>query len=603
MAQRYFSKEVLAEAEAIALESRLWERPQMPGVTIDGVESRDLDDAIWIQDTDDGVTLSVHVADVGECIPPGSRLEKTAFERTQTRYLRHGNEPMFPHILSENRLSLRQGEARPTLTVMIHLDREAAIQSVEIFESWICSLQRFSYAEVDQLLRDESSSFYSFLNSCLMWADRLYQQRTDPSLLADQPEGSWLDENGTWIVNEGTRYKAYLIIQEFMIVANTAIAQWMSERGLTALYRNHIPDIEGDVDELFQMLSRLGWQGALHRQLQSGLNRAEYALNPLGHFALKRLAYCHFTSPIRRLADLLNHRIIKAYLQNGSPPYSLEQLESLRLHIEAVIHMQLQETKDFFKAVHQEKYERLLQQPKCVNSLPDSEFSLLLRYAAKSDQIEKIVDEACDRMDQLPVEDWFVLLCLTQENRARTQVLSMLGEQVFQAPSIIAIAQNQLEEWGDIKYQVIGQSPFTAWLEVDIEGTYWTTLQGASHQRKQGAKHRACLLWLRAFCQQALLPSEQVEIVEEFQPLPDSSDHEELENAIGQLNEWCQKHQLSHPTYQFYEHDSGGFQCECALIILEKTVIGMGAGARKTSAKQNAAQDILRQLSEEMTFD
>ena len=135
MGQSYFTKDVLGEAEAIAFTPQVWERPQVPGITIDGVESRDLDDAIWLTAQGDGLLLSVHITDVSEYVSLGSHLDREAMTRTQTRYLKYGNDPMLPHVLSENRLSLLEGQARPTMTVNITLDAKAQIESVDIFES------------------------------------------------------------------------------------------------------------------------------------------------------------------------------------------------------------------------------------------------------------------------------------------------------------------------------------------------------------------------------------------------------------------------------------------------------------------------------------
>ena len=603
MTQRYFTKDVLAEAEAIAFRAGLWDRPQLPGVTIDGVESKDLDDAIWLQEVPDGVILSVHIADVAEYVAPGSALEKVAFERTQTRYFKHGNEPMLPHVLSENRLSLQEGKARPTLTVNITLNHEAQIQAVEIQESWICSLKRFSYPEVDQLLRTESASFYSFLNTCLLWADRLYRQRTDPEMLAEQPDGSWLDENGNWVTDEGTRYHAYLIIQEFMIVANSAIASWMAERNLTALYRNHIPNVDMDLSQLFETLEQAGWAGSVHRQLQCGLNRAEYALQPIGHFALKRLAYCHFTSPIRRLADLLNHRIIKAYLHHQAAPYTRETLEHVCDHIEAVIQAQAAATKEFFKAIHQDQYESLLINPQDIQDISAHDFSLLLRYAATSDQLDEMAEHVRDRLDDLSVEDWFVVLFLSHHCDLQNQVLSRLKSQIHHAPSIIAIAQNQLDDWGAVEYQVIGESPFQVWVTVEISETCWSTQAGSIRPRKQVAKHAACLTWLTAYCQHQLVPAST------HYPPNSCSDPESTAldnpnapmakaaspNAISRLNERCQKYQCQMPLYEFQPLELEGFICECEISTPATMIHGFGSGRRKAIAKQKAAQHVLEQ--------
>ena len=121
----------------------------------------------------------------------------------------------------------------------------------------------------------------------------------------------------------GDRHRSHLLIQEFMILANRAVAQWLADQDIPALYRNHTARaISPDRETMNQTLMTLGSGAAIRKRLTSWLNRAEYGPALVGHFALNLPAYCHFTSPIRRLADLINHRIVKALLkQQDSPLY------------------------------------------------------------------------------------------------------------------------------------------------------------------------------------------------------------------------------------------------------------------------------------------
>ena len=118
-----FPPQVIAQAKALSLQEHLWQRPQVQGITIDGTDSRDLDDAVWIEITKTGAILSVHIADVAELVEIGSILDKVALARTQTQYFKVGNAPMLPRPLSEAKLSLLAHQDRPTLTVRVTLDR------------------------------------------------------------------------------------------------------------------------------------------------------------------------------------------------------------------------------------------------------------------------------------------------------------------------------------------------------------------------------------------------------------------------------------------------------------------------------------------------
>ncbi|MCM1984807.1 RNB domain-containing ribonuclease [Lyngbya confervoides] len=606
MRKHFFSRSALDQAKQIAFAPDLWNRPQFPGLTIDGPESRDLDDAIWVQDHPQGVVISVHIADVSEFIPLDSPLDRAAIARTQTRYLKQGSDPMLPKLLSENRLSLLAQQPRPTLTVNITLNVHAQIQAVQVLESWVQSLDQMAYAQVDRILNQPTSPFYSFFHTCLTWADRLYQQRTDPEQRRnpDMPAGAWLDENGTWIISEGSRYHAYRIIQEFMILANRAIAHWLAQRGSPALYRNHIPNTEiFDPASLFAQLRQQNWSGDLHRQLQCDLCRAEYQVQPVGHFALKLSAYCHFTSPIRRLADLINHRIVKAQLKHQPLPYSTQALTKLCEQIEAVNQAQADETKAYFKTQHLARFEAQLNQPQPLESIEDREFSRLLRHAITTHQLSALTGLVEQRLAQghLSVEDQFVVLLLGQDRSLKDRVFQKLTQQVCDAPSIISIAQTQLETWERSEYvQMNNESPFAVWLEVTLEGQRWTTAQGSFAQRKQQARHQACLIWLQAYVENQLVPPEArcwehlaVPVAQTVPTvLPPASPQQ---NAVSWLNELCQKFQWDSPSYSFLTEENG-FLCECQVEAAQEIVLGFGSGSRKSLAKQAAADQALQQL-------
>jgi ribonuclease R len=298
-----FLPQAIAQSKALTLQEHLWQRPQVQGFTIDGPASLDLDDAIWIEPTETCAILSVHIADVTELVTPGSVLDKVAIARTQTRYFGKGNDPMLPRALSEDKLSLVEGQARPTLTVRVTLDQNAQIQKTEIFESWLRSRKRFNYIEAEAAQTDSDSPFSERLSHAQEWAERLYQQRLENGAIGGRvTQLGWLTEEGSLI--SGERTNSQLLIQEFMILANRAVAEWLAERDISALYRNHTARaIAPDRETMYQTLLTLGSGVAIRQRLASWLNRADYGPVLIGHFALNLPAYCHFTSPIRRLAD------------------------------------------------------------------------------------------------------------------------------------------------------------------------------------------------------------------------------------------------------------------------------------------------------------
>ena len=270
-----FPPKAIEIAKQIVLADQLWQRPQVQGITIDGPDSRDLDDAIWIEPTASGAILSVHIADVSELIEVGSILDQVAIARTTTRYFSTGNTPMLPRPLSEDKLSLLEYQERPTVTIRVTLDASAQITDVEIFESWIASQKRFTYAEAAQT--DSHSAFQDTLEMAHHWATHLYRNRlTSGAIGATQTsQGQWLTEEGSLL--RGDRHRSHLLIQEFMILANRAVAQWLADQDIPALYRNHTARaIAPDRETMNQTLMTLGSSAAIRKRLTSWLKRAEY---------------------------------------------------------------------------------------------------------------------------------------------------------------------------------------------------------------------------------------------------------------------------------------------------------------------------------------
>ena len=126
--------QAIAQAKALTLPETLWQRPQVQGITIDGPTSKDLDDVIYLEATPTGAIASIYIVDMAELVTVDSTLDKVTLARAQTRYLSRGNVPMLPYAQSEDKLSLLEGQPRPTLTIRVALNHQGEIQTTEIFE-------------------------------------------------------------------------------------------------------------------------------------------------------------------------------------------------------------------------------------------------------------------------------------------------------------------------------------------------------------------------------------------------------------------------------------------------------------------------------------
>ncbi|KAI9129245.1 ribonuclease catalytic domain-containing protein [Acaryochloris sp. CCMEE 5410] len=613
-----FPPQAFAAAKRIVLTDELWQRPQVQGITIDGPTSRDLDDAIWIEATESGAVLSVHIADVSEIVEIGSSLDEVAIERTTTRYFSKGNAPMLPRPLSEDKLSLLENQKRPTLTIQVTLDANAQMIDTEIFESWLTSQKRFTYAEASQPV--SHSAFQETLEMAHQWALHLYRNRlTSGAIGATQTaQGQWLTEEGS--LSRSEHHRSHILIQEFMILANRAVAQWLADQDIPALYRNHTARaIAPDRETMYQTLLTLGSSAAIRQRLYSWMNRAEYAPTLIGHFALNLPAYCHFTSPIRRLADLINHRIVKAVLKQQEVPYTVLELEQLGQHIAQVRRKDEEETSEYFKAEHQKVYQDQLQAPEELGHLSSKEFSRLVKYATENQDIERLRSELVTRLEseKLTVQDLYLLVFQRSDRELQHQVVQHLANHVQEAASVISIASSQEKDWEAFEYIEVGDStPFTVWLEVKQSGESFTTVHPAVHSRKQDARHQACLLWLEAYLQNSLVtPGEREQPpLPEPQPVSSASSknaeplskamHTALmkplsggQNFVGMLVDVCQRLRWENPEYEMDSSDDW-FICKCELDVLGERLEGSGVAKKKKLAKSLAAKEVLEQVRE-----
>ena len=357
-----FSPEAIAEATAVAA-SPTDDRERLhlgrdTILTIDGAGAKDLDDAISIRRAGDGFELGVHIADVSHYVRPFSALDATAHERGSSVYFADRVVPMLPEALSNGACSLHPGEDKYALSARITLDGEGNIVKTRLDRTVIRSRMRGVYSEVNDLFEHgRDSQFYSKyrevyptlskmreLYAILAERDRrrgiLELETKEPVILLDA------DGDPTEIT-PSERGEAERLIEAFMLTANRAVAELLHSRGIPCVYRIHEPPPPEKYHELCDYLSSLSlplpWRrdekpssAALRRVLDAAaerglampvsvtvlrsLSKARYEAAPSEHFGLSLSLYCHFTSPIRRLSDLVTHRILKAVLLDGAAP-------------------------------------------------------------------------------------------------------------------------------------------------------------------------------------------------------------------------------------------------------------------------------------------
>ena len=348
----------------------------LPTVTIDGEDAKDLDDAVTLEINSGGnYILGVHIADVSHYVREGSALDAEAFRRGTSVYLVDRVIPMLPHSLSNGICSLNAGEDRLALSCIMEITPDGTITDHRIAETVVRVDRRMTYTAVNAILTDssiepdgsggscpEAEAYREFVPMFLKMqklADILRARRRRRGAIDfDFPESKILldGEGRPLAIEPRQRNAATKLIEDFMLAANETVAEDYFWQALPFLYRTHDrPDPEkikalgifinnfgyhirmqqGEIHpkELQKLLDKLegtSEEALLSRLVLRSMKQARYTTDCSGHFGLAARYYTHFTSPIRRYPDLQIHRIIKENLRDGLA-------EGRRAHYEAIL--------------------------------------------------------------------------------------------------------------------------------------------------------------------------------------------------------------------------------------------------------------------------
>ncbi|WP_048752741.1 ribonuclease catalytic domain-containing protein, partial [Crocosphaera watsonii] len=578
----------------------LEDREEVIGFTIDGETSKDLDDAIWVEPNQAKANISVHISDVSAFIEPGSNLERNALSQVETRYLATKNDPMFPHELSEDRLSLLEAQRRLTITVRITIDALGDIEKVSLHRTHLVNLKKFSYTSADATLKDASSPFFCELRYCEAWAQKLAWKRKDVGAIGlSRLGGISLDEEGR--ILSTPLYHSQQIIQEFMILANMAVASLAEQQQVPLLYRNHLAsDIAPKSKELIQTLNVLGLPELVRQKLQSWLKPATYSPAVMGHFALALPAYTHFTSPIRRVADYVNHHIVKAVLiDKTESPYTIDELQDIASHINEKRSQIKERREEHFREKRLNQTIKVLQEKSQIKTLSDQEFSQILKDSIKVSQLDKLVPEALWRIEEKTIKlvDLYYLIFgeyNKYENKQllTSKILDYLSENPVHATQIVQMAGSINQTTVEYIEKKTASGKFAFWSILEGE----TTATPGIAANKQTAKHQGNMLLIESIFDQSLIPPQlinedylqdmvETEVREESKAIKEVVSEPEIEelelsgvpeaaklNPVGYLHEIGQRLKRKKPQYVY--HQVGlQWQCCCRIEWLGENIV------------------------------
>jgi ribonuclease R len=340
----HFPKNVLQEARAIGTSVQPRELAGREDcrrhavVTIDPDDAKDFDDAICLQRvSNDQWKLWVHIADVSHYVRPGTTLDDEARKRGNSTYLVDRVIPMLPEALSNELCSLKPNVDRLTKCVEFLVSNDGQVLKTRFYPAAIHSQRRFTYKEVLAILqRQPGDRIEQMLHDANALTQRIRRLRFKAgSLDLDFPEMKIrLDERGRISGIERVENDvSHQLIEEFMLLANEAVAGRLMSQNVKAIYRvheepderrlqdyreevlsHHVPcgnlTRRPEVQKLLHKLGTIAIGAALKIGFLRSLMRARYAVEPLGHYGLAKAKYTHFTSPIRRYADLVVHRAL-----------------------------------------------------------------------------------------------------------------------------------------------------------------------------------------------------------------------------------------------------------------------------------------------------
>jgi hypothetical protein len=417
---KWFPKKVMNEVTNLKVNDTAIRRVAVEWITIDWLDAKDLDDWIYAEKRLDWwYTLQISIADVSQIVKPWTEIDKEAFDRTTSIYLRTHVCPMIPSEIWTDICSLNDQTTKLTFTIQIDTDSEFNVKNTEIFKSTFKNRKRFDYEE-----------FYKQFNNCWEeYNDELNLYNVIARSLLSKRVWRWAikwfkDKIVIKLYNweENKVHTAQLVVQEFMILANIEIAKLFYREEIDWIFKLHNP--------------KLKWQIIWP---EANLNTAFFYNQPWFHLWLWQQFYTNFTSPIRRYVDLIIHRQLDSWLNKEKPIYDLEELRACYIYMnwkrDKIINYANTHYKDIKEKRKERKYKKTQNsvQEKIlldINSLSIYDFTELINFIKKweIELNEEIKKEILFRLDNnlLSQENMYNIIFFTKDKKIITNIISKI---------------------------------------------------------------------------------------------------------------------------------------------------------------------------------
>lgn len=545
---------------------------QVRGFTIDDEKTRDIDDALWVAQEPDGTwRVTVSIADVARKVRRDSDADAKAREMVATKYFATGNSPMLPRGLSEDVCSLWPGKPRRVVAIDLWFNEHLDVTRTEFTRAELVSSKKLAYGDIPSILNNAEHPLHAPVTEAAKLARGLLERRCLNGALA------LYDLNNGWITTEEghlrqlkdlTETIGQVIVQEFMVAANVVVAKWAVERDVPFLFRNHVARAATpDRGELMRQLNEAlnlphSNLDAMRERTHLLLDRAEYGADVRGHYGLNVPVYTHFTSPIRRYADLVNHRQVRAFLKREPLPYTRDELAEIAAHITKTLNAEREAQSQYMKEKAERRANHAIETRR-LDGLNPKDFERVVKVESRSGNAPS--DAFVNAFVRRTRENKTPLLCLTvvlttapmlsEWMPVREALVAALARKPEDAISVLTQAPQLSEVWSALTMQCEAAGPphaqsFTASATLKVgERTYTGTAQS---KQKKRAEQGAAVALIAAIAQVSAPPfADSPTVSGSTTPAKPAFALGSTRDPISALNEWCQKTRVSAPTFTF----------------------------------------------------